>query len=210
MFIILSYNTLIHQVPTTRKAIAITFDDGPNPVYTPQVMEIFRKAQGKATFFMIGSQIEKHPEVVCAVHAEGHEIGNHSFTHPALTKLQRLEVKGELVQTEALIEQLTGVKPRAFRPPYFDRNEMVGSVSEELRYHMIGAMNTETNDWALPGVAHILEKTRSEVKPGNILIFHDGFDDRSQTIEALSILVPELIADGYELITISDLISSAR
>ncbi|GIO40007.1 hypothetical protein J41TS12_48680 [Paenibacillus antibioticophila] len=205
----LPYNTLIHQVPTRRRAVAVTFDDGPNPVYTPEVMEIFRKAQAKATFFMIGSQMEQHPEVVRAVHAEGHEIGNHSFTHPSLAGLQKLEAKDELVRTEVLIEQLTGVKPKVFRPPYFAQNEMVGSVSEDMKYYMIGALNLEANDWEMPGVEHILEKTRSAVKPGGILIFHDGFDDRSQTIKAVSILVSELIADGYELITVSELISSS-
>lgn len=206
----LPYNTLIHHVPTSRKAVAITFDDGPNPIYTPQVMEIFRKAQGKATFFMIGSQMELHPEVVRAAYAEGHEIGNHSFTHPFMTKLQQIEAKDELVRTEVLIERLTGAKPVVFRPPYFDQNEIVGSISEDMKYHMIGALNSGTNDWEMPGVEHILETTRSEIKPGSILIFHDGFDDRSQTIGALSILVPELITDGYELVTVSDLISSAR
>lgn len=202
-------NTLIHQVPTRRKAIAVTFDDGPNPLYTPQVLEIFRSARAKATFFMIGCQMELHPEVVKAAYAEGHEIANHSFTHPFMTELHKLEARDELVQTDELIQRLTGDKPKVFRPPYFDQNDMVLNLSVSLGYHMIGALNSEATDWEMPGVGHILDKTREQVKPGSILLFHDGFDDRSQTIEAVSILVPELTAQGYELVTVSELISSA-
>ncbi|WP_435923571.1 polysaccharide deacetylase family protein [Paenibacillus sp. DYY-L-2] len=199
-------SNIIQELSIKRKAVAFTFDDGPNPVYTPQLLEIFREAGGKATFFMIGTQMEQYPEVVKEVHEAGHEIGNHTYTHPALTELHKAECKEELVRTERLIEQITGSRPQVFRPPYFAYNEQVASVVGEFGYKAIGAVNGEATDWEMPGVKHIVDKTREQVRPGSILIFHDGFDDRSQTVEAVRILVEELTADGYELLTASELL----
>ncbi|GIP52647.1 MULTISPECIES: polysaccharide deacetylase family protein [Paenibacillus] len=199
---------IINEVPIKRKAVAFTFDDGPNPVYTPQVLDIFREAGAKATFFMIGSQMELSPELVREAHEQGHEIGNHTYTHPSLPELLKQECREELIQTEKLIEKLTGVAPKVFRPPYFAYNELVAEVVEELGYKAIGALNGAATDWEMPGVRHIVDKSREQVRPGSILIFHDGYDDRSQSVEAVRILVSELTAEGYELVTVSELLQS--
>jgi peptidoglycan-N-acetylglucosamine deacetylase len=200
---------MINEVPTSQKVVAITFDDGPNPTYTPQVLEIFSEAKGKATFFMIGEQMKNHPEVVKHVAADGHEIGNHTFTHPKLSQLSSAEGMEEIERTEMLIEDLTGQKPVLFRPPYLDYNQETVSLLHQKGYPMIGALNLEAQDWEQPGVEHILGKSRDVVKNGSILIFHDGYGDRSQTIEALSILVSELTAQGYQLVTVSELLDLA-
>ena len=200
---------MINEVPTSRKAVAITFDDGPNPLYTPQLLEIFSEAVGKATFFMIGDQMKKYPEVVKQVAALGHEIGNHTFTHPKLSLLSTSECLEEIEQNEKLIEELAGRKPIVFRPPYLDYNQDTVSLLELKGYPMIGALNLEAHDWEQPGVMHILEKSREGIKNGSILIFHDGYGDRSQTIEAVRKLVSELTLQGYQLVTVSELLELA-
>lgn len=198
---------VIAEVPVREKAVAFTFDDGPNPVHTPQILEIFREVNGKATFFMIGTQMEKSMETARSVHAQGHEIGNHTYSHPSLPELSPEECRRELKLTEELIARVTGAKPRVYRPPYIATNEQVAAITAgEFGYPAIGAVNGAAMDWEMPGVRHIVDKTREQVRPGSILLFHDGFDDRSQTVEAVRILAAELIAEGYRLVTVSELL----
>jgi len=206
----LSMNNLgiINEVKTDCKAIAFTFDDGPNPLYTKQLLEIFQQVSGKATFFMIGEQMEKHPEVVAEVYEQNHEIGNHTFTHPGLTKLSGEECYLELEKTEKLITQLTGKKPVLFRPPYIDYNEETKKIVDRFQYKTIGALNGDALDWEQPGVEFIVKKTKGHIRNGSILIFHDGFGDRSQSIEAVRLLVAELVEEGYQLVTVSELLSN--
>jgi len=199
-----------HYVPTRHKVVAFTFDDGPNPTYTPQLLDIFREAGGKATFYMIGEQIEKEPEVAALVHAQGHEIGNHTYTHPYLTRLSSEEVVNELRQTEALIRGIIGRKPTTLRTPYFDVNEEVLSIIEGEGYLLAaGAANGSAEDWSMPGVEHIVRETRESIRDGAILIFHDGFGDRSQSVEAVRILAKELTENGYRLVTVDELLTLA-
>ncbi|RIW37357.1 polysaccharide deacetylase family protein [Bacillus salacetis] len=201
---------IIQNVITRKKAIAITFDDGPNPVYTPQVLEIFKKANGKATFFMIGEQMQNSPDLVKAVTGLGHEIGNHTYTHPKLTEINCEKASWEIDETSKLIERLTGQSPVLFRPPYLDYDKETSRLLNEKGFPMmIGAANMEASDWERPGVDFILEKTRSVVGNGSILLFHDGYGNRSQTIEAVRILIDELTRQGFELLTVSELLSSA-
>ena len=201
---------IINQVQTDQKVIAITFDDGPNPYYTPQILEIFQKVSGKATFYMIGQQMNEQPAIVEAVVEQLHEIGNHTYSHPKLTELNQDNASKELNQTDMFIREMTGESPATFRPPYLDFNERVASLTEKLDYKVIGALNLDAQDWEQPGVDHILETTRKHIKNGSILIFHDGFGDRSQTIEAVRILVNELHTQGYRLVTVSELLRLAK
>ncbi|MDN3017115.1 polysaccharide deacetylase family protein [Paenibacillus sp. BSR1-1] len=198
---------MINEVPASNKVVAITFDDGPNPIYTPQVLEIFSEASGKATFFMIGEQMGKFPEVVKKVAAQGHEIGNHTYTHPYLSQLTQEECLEEIERNESLVEELVGRTPVVFRSPYLDYNHETLSLLERKSYPMIGALNLEAQDWEQPGVDHILAKTRDCVRNGSILLFHDGYGDRSQTIEAVRILVAELSSQGYQFVTVSSLLN---
>lgn len=201
---------IIDRLVIQEKAVAFTFDDGPHPLYTPQVLDIFAKCQGKATFFMIGRQMEQSLSTASAVHAQGHEIGNHTYSHPSLPEITAEECRKELRRTEALILQVTGRKPAVFRPPYVAFNEQVAAISSgEFGYPAIGAVNGAATDWEMPGVEHIVDKTRETIAPGSILLFHDGFGDRSQTIEAVRILTEELTAEGYRLVTVSELLQLA-
>jgi peptidoglycan-N-acetylglucosamine deacetylase len=201
---------MINEIHTSKRVVAITFDDGPNSAYTPQILDIFSKAKGKATFFMIGEQMINHPEVVKQVVDQGHEIGNHTFTHPKLSQLSIEDCREEIDQTEKLIEEMTGQRPVVFRPPYLDYNQDTVSIVQQKGYSMIGALNLEAQDWEQPGVEHIFEKSREVVKNGSILIFHDGFGDRSQTIEAVRKLVSELKAQNYHLVTVSELLKRSE
>ncbi|MFC5451813.1 polysaccharide deacetylase family protein [Paenibacillus aestuarii] len=197
---------IIHQLTISQKAVAFTFDDGPNPLYTPQVLDIFKDARGKATFYMIGEQIEKYPDIAKSVHTEGHEIGNHTYSHPYLTKLSEEERMDELLRTQKLIKAITGAESRTFRPPYLDCNEQVERAAASFGYPVIGAVNGEARDWEQPGVQHIIDVTLKTLQPGSILLFHDGYGDRSQTIAAVSMLVQKLSAEGYELVSVSELL----
>lgn len=201
---------LVEQESVQEKVVAFTFDDGPHPVYTHQVLEIFRRAGGRATFFMIGKEMEAHPEIAAKVRREGHEIANHTYTHPDLTKLTLEEAGGELQRAENLVQEVTGQPARCFRPPYFGVNDDILSLAAERGYRTIGAVNGDARDWDNPGVEHILEHTRSVVKPGSVLIFHDGYGDRSQTVEAVRVLVDEMVAEGYRLVTVSELLEIAE
>ena len=198
--------SIIEQVTVQEKVVAFTFDDGPHPVYTPQVLDIFRRAGGHATFFMIGEEMEAHPDIAAEVHREGHEIANHTYTHPNLTELTLEEAGEELRRAEQLVQKVTGGSARSFRPPYFGVNDDILALAAERGYRTIGAANGAARDWDNPGTEHIVEHSRSAVKPGSVLIFHDGYGDRSQTVEAVRVLVEELTADGYRLVTVSELL----
>lgn len=200
---------MLHQVPTTAQVVAFTFDDGPNPVYTPQLLDIFRGVGGKATFFMIGQQMDANPATATAVHVDGHELGNHTLTHPRLTQLAPDARRAELVETDERIRSITGAPVRTFRPPFLDVNDAILALAAELGYWSIGAVNLGTRDWEQPGVDHILEMTRESIGSGSILVFHDGFGDRLQSIEAVRILVAELAAQDYRFVTVSELLALA-
>jgi peptidoglycan/xylan/chitin deacetylase (PgdA/CDA1 family) len=197
---------LIDQVKTDHKVVAFTFDDGPNPIYTPQVLDIFKEVSGRATFYMIGEHMLKYPHIVTAVVEQQHEIGNHTFSHPFLTQLSAEECLKELKQSDDLIGEMTGSKPATFRPPYIDYNDETEAVVDLFGYSAISALNMDATDWEQPGIDHIVTKTRNHIRNGSILLFHDGYKNRSQTIEAVRVLVKELSAQGYRFVTVSELL----
>ncbi|RKP52925.1 hypothetical protein D7Z26_14320 [Cohnella endophytica] len=200
---------IYNEVKTEDKLLAITFDDGPNPEWTPLFLEVFRKHGAKATFYVLGTNMEQYPDLAKRIYEEGHELGNHSYSHPHLPELGREEQFEELLRAEKLIVEAIGTKPNTFRPPFLDVSDDLLSVAEQFGYPIIHALNTDSRDWETPGVEYILESSRAGVRKGAILLFHDGFGDRSQSLEAISILVPELIEQGYSLVTVSELLGIA-
>lgn len=197
--------SLVHKVPTREKAVAFTFDDGPHPLYTEQLLEIFSGVNGKATFFMIGQEMDAFEAIAAKVHMAGHEIANHTYTHPDLTQLTLEEARTELQRADERIRRLTGKPVANFRPPFFGVNDDVFQLAEEFGYRPIGTVNGEAKDWEQPGVDYILDHTRPAIENGSILIFHDGYGERAQTIEAVRVLVQELAAEGYRFLTVSEL-----
>jgi len=160
---------------------------------------------------MIGQEMDAFEELAKEVHAAGHEIGNHTYSHPDLTLLTQGEARGEIKQASERIRRVTGRHPSSFRPPYFAVNEDVFSLAAEFGYDVIGCVNGEAKDWEQPqpGVEYILEQTRATVDNGSIFLFHDGYGDRTQTVEAVRVLVAELADQGYRFVTIRELMELA-
>lgn len=200
---------LIEKVPTKNKVVAFTFDDGPDVQFTRQILNIFRKVDGKATFFMVGEQIDANEEIAREVHEAGHEIGNHTYSHPDLTTLSLEKATMELQRMDTRIRELTGMSPSCFRPPFFQINPSLAELAKGAGYAMISACNTGARDWEQPqpSVDYMVAQTKEVTEAGSVFIFHDGYGDRTNTVETVSILVNALHAEGYRFVTISELIS---
>ena len=218
----LSYH--IDQIGAAKKKLAVTFDDGPDPTWTPKILDILKEKNVPATFFVIGLSANKWPQFLRREYAEGHDIGNHTYTHPDWENpnLSNTQIRWELNLTERLIESVVGAKPLMFRPPYgIDHQpEFAEEVShlptaQEMGYLIIG-QKVDPHDWSQlrPGVplpaATIVENALREAPEGNILLLHDGGGDRSQTVLALPQLIDALRAEGYEFVPVSDLIRKTR
>lgn len=203
----MSNSVIYNEVATTDKLIAITFDDGPHPEWTPILLDLFREHGAHGTFFVIGSNLERHPGLAKRIHEEGHELGNHTYSHPNLAEVDREKQREELSSTDRLILDATGSSPKTFRPPYLSVNDDLLATASEFGYPIIHAANLDSRDWdAEVSAEHILTTSRAQVREGSILIYHDGFGDRSPTVAALTTLIPELIAQGYRLVTVSELL----
>ena len=163
----------------------LTFDDGPDPKYTPQILDILKTAGVKATFFLVGSRAELYPDLVRRIVREGHEVGNHTYTHPNVGLIADSQVKVELNATQRLIEAICGRSTTLFRPPYnADSNPNKAEeiqpllIAQDLGY-WIALEDVDTEDWSRPGVAAILERVRNgRVEGGNIVLMHDAGGNR--------------------------------
>jgi peptidoglycan-N-acetylglucosamine deacetylase len=216
----LSYN--IDQIGTARMKIAISFDDGPDPQWTPKILDILKEKNVPAAFFVIGNVANQHPDILKREYAEGHEIGNHTFTHPKFDEISHTELRWQLNLTERLIESTLGVKSILFRPPYgIDHQpeyaEEVAQLplAQDMGYLIVG-QRIDPHDWRMPDGKHqvpakeIVDGVLREANSGNIILFHDGGADRSQTVVALPQVIDALRAQGYQFVSVSDLIGKTR
>ncbi len=193
------------------KQIALTFDDGPDPVFTPMILDTLRSRGVHATFFIIGENAEVHPDLLRRTFREGHEIGNHTFTHPNLALVGKSVTRVELNATERLIEAVLNRRTALLRPPYFGdaepttADELVPiSVAQTLGYITVG-LHIDPDDWARPGVDSIIARTLKQLDRGNVVLLHDSGGDRYQTVAALGPLIDSIKARGYSLVTVSEL-----
>ena len=207
-----SYPTLFRIGASQQDAVALTFDDGPDPEWTPAILDILKARGVKATFFVVGSEAERHPELVRRIVAEGHEIGNHTFTHPNLAEAPAALIKLELNATERLIESLTGRSTTLFRPPYNAdsrptslRELLPIEIAQSLGY-MTVLENVDPRDWQKPKKDQLVERVKAELPRGNIILLHDGGGDRSATVAALPAILDYLKERGNRVVLISDLI----
>ncbi len=198
--------------------LALTFDDGPDPRWTPAILDILKQEQVPATFFIIGKNGQANPELVRRIVNEGHELGNHTFTHPNLGEVPLKLTELELNATQRLIESETGRSSVLFRPPYFgdaeaDKPQEVepAILAQQLGYVMVG-LRIDPNDWQLPVTAdQIIERTISRAEDSNpetrgeVILLHDSGGDRSATVEALPRLIHELKARGFRFVPVSEL-----
>ncbi len=213
-----SAHYVIHQFGGDHpKDIALTFDDGPDPQWTPQILDILKAKHVHATFFVIGGNAEANPGLVQRILAEGHQLGNHTYTHPNLAITPPEVVALELNATQRLVEALTGRSLRLFRPPYLgdaeptDDDELAPVLqAQKMGYTTIGE-HVDPVDWARPGAGKIVSDTLKQVadpnkQPANVVLLHDAGGDRSQTVAALPIIIDRLRAKGYNFVVVSDLI----
>ena len=203
--------------------IALTFDDGPDPRWTPTILDILRQENVPATFFIVGKNGEAYPDLIRRIANEGHEIGNHTFTHPNLGEVPVSITKLELTATQRLIESLTGRSTVLFRPPYFgdaeaDKPQEVepAFVAQQLGYIMVG-VRIDPDDWQLPVNADdVVTRTVTramDTNPdtrGQVVLLHDSGGDRSATIAALPRLIHELKQRGFKFVAVSDLAGLSR
>ena len=200
------------RLNTDQKVVALTYDDGPNPPYTERLLDVLAKHNVKATFFMIGNRIERHPETVHRVIAEGHQIGNHSYSHPLLGFLPPTYVQREIERTDQLLRQFGIVGEIVFRAPILTRFLPVAYVlAKGDRSHI--SCNVWSWDWTTQNphkiTETVLKKTLSSTGAGSIIVLHDGKAenknaDRSGTIEATDRIITALKRDGYRFVRLAD------
>ncbi len=199
---------VVRKATTNEKVVAITFDDGPHPRFTPKILDILKENDAKATFFVLGKHAEWYSKALVQVKEEGHEIGNHSYSHMDIKKTSEEVIKFEIEKTQEVIFKLTGNKPSLFRPPFGFYNEKLLNILKESDLKAI--LWTETQDpldWNHPGVDKIVKKVLSNAQSGDIILLHDYAEGECEAIDALKIILPELKKRGYRFVTISELLN---
>jgi peptidoglycan-N-acetylglucosamine deacetylase len=199
--------TVVHRVPTNEKVVALTFDDGPHPTFTPEILSALRKHHVKATFFMIGQRMEQYPDIVKDVIADGNAIGNHTFTHPKNIEADsRAQVVRELNGCESVIEKMTGKPTHIFRPPKGLVDGTVVTTAEEEGYQTIlWTVSADHHDAPTPQLmaARVLKR----IRPGAIILAHDGtFPSRTKDVAATPLIIEELQKRGYRFVTVPELL----
>jgi len=186
--------------------IALTFDDGPDEVYTKEILDILDEYNVNATFFVIGKNAEKHPELLLKEVSEGHEVGNHTYSHPHLKTQSDASLLTELRAADKVIFDASGVNPTLFRPPEGKCGKCVMTAVKEMGYTII-LWSVDTRDWECRPVNEIVRNVKKNVKPGSIILFHDYVAGKSSTPEALKVIIPDLLEQGYTFVTITELIN---
>lgn len=185
--------------------IALTFDDGPNPIYTPQVLAILQADKIEATFFDVGYLVKDFPNIVRQEFLQGHSIGNHSWSHPQLTRLSTAGIASQLASASNAIQAVTGTRPTIFRPPYGSFNRLVFAQAFQQNLTTI-LWNDEARDWSIPGVNVIVYRILNLARDGGIILLHDGGGFRYQTVAALPIIITTLQQRGFRFVTIPQLL----
>ncbi len=196
-------NITFNSVHVAGPYIAMTFDDGPSATLTPKLLDLLAAHHIKATFFVIGENVAEHPEIVERAAREGHEIANHSWSHPNFGKMSDEGVRRQLSRTDDAIKNATGVRPTLLRPPY-------GSITarqkrwihDEFGYQII-LWDVDPYDWKRPGPSVVCNRILKETRPGSIVLSHDI---HSGTIEAMPSTFDQLQAKGFKFVTVSELI----
>jgi len=214
----------IEQLGAQRKQIVLSFDDGPDPRYTPEILDVLRSRGVPATFFVTGLSANAHPDLVQREYQEGHELGNHSYTHPHFDRISHAQLLVELNLTARLFESLIGARTLLFRPPYgIDHQPETAEevellpVPQSLGYVIVGA-RIDPHDWGESGggpppapeeiARRVLEAAQRGA--GNIVLLHDGGGDRSATVKALPAIVDGLKAEGFAIVPVSSLLGQSR
>lgn len=201
---------LVEHGGRDRPLIALTFDDGPLPPYTEQVLDVLEHHRVPATFFCVGAAVAGHPDLVRRMVGSGHTVGNHTWSHPFLPELSQLELAEQLARTVEAIDAATGAgPPTLFRPPYGSRTPKVLGWLAELPLATV-LWDVYPFDWTMPGASVIAEQVVTQAANGSIVLLHDGGGDRSQTVAALPRIIDGLRGQGYEFVTADVLVGNVR
>lgn len=182
-----------------KKKIALTFDDGPHPQYTPEMLSVLKERNVKATFFLLGEEVEKYPEIVKQLQEEGHVVGNHSYKHEQLSKLTMEQACKQVNRTNDLIYDITGVYPSYLRPPFGDWHEKL-----DCEVNMVEVLwDVDTLDWSSKNHASIVQKVINNVKENDIILMHDGYET---SVTAAREIIDTLQKQGYEFVTVDEIL----
>jgi peptidoglycan/xylan/chitin deacetylase (PgdA/CDA1 family)/glycosyltransferase involved in cell wall biosynthesis len=197
-----------HRLP--ERTIALTFDDGPDPVWTPRILDVLEEHDAHATFFVVGTQVTRHPELVRRMAVEKHEVGLHTFTHPNLTQVAPWRRRLEYSQTQMAIARAAGIKSALLRFPYSSRASAIDDanwplVKEAGRLGYLVVVNdTDSQDWARPGAPQVVRNATPPSTGPAVILFHDAGGDRAQTVAALRTFIPQMKALGYRFTTVTE------
>jgi cellulose synthase/poly-beta-1,6-N-acetylglucosamine synthase-like glycosyltransferase/peptidoglycan/xylan/chitin deacetylase (PgdA/CDA1 family) len=200
----------VRSVRPKARTIAITFDDGPDPVWTPKVLDLLKAQHVRATFFVVGTQVAAHPDLARRIVAEGHQIGVHTFTHANLSTVPGWRRSLELRQSQLILAGATGISTPLLRPPYSSEPDALtnadwSSIKEARDAGYLTVLNTQdSDDWRRPGTARVIANSTPRGTAGQVLLMHDAGGDRSQTLAALQKLIPSLKARGFHFATVSE------
>ncbi|MBX9742414.1 MAG: polysaccharide deacetylase family protein [Chthoniobacterales bacterium] len=192
------------SIPVDGPYLALAFDDGPSATLTLKLLDLLKAKGVKVTFFVIGENAASHPEILARAVAEGHEIGNHTWDHPQLTKLSDVRIQEEVNKTSEVILQATGKKPLLLRPPYGAINARVSHLVVDEDGMKMVLWSVDPMDWKRPGSAVVAQRLIAGAKPGAIMLAHDIHPG---TIEAIPTVIDALLAKGYHFVTVSELIA---
>ena len=200
------------KIADGKKLVALTFDDGPYPPFTQELIAVLKEKQVKATFFVVGNNASKYPEVVRDVATQGHEVALHAGEHKDFLKLNSSELAGNIASGKKVLEELTGKPVKYMRPPHGFRDWAV--MEEATRAGLkISNWSVIPRDWTNPGAKEIADRVCKDVFPGAIVLLHDGdapaqIASREQTVQATALIIDELRQQGYEFVTIDELLKS--
>ena len=196
----------VRSVPVPVKAAALTFDDGPSPRWTPEILRLLEEYGAKATFFVVGLELVRHPEIVRAEARAGMEIGNHGFRHLVLVGLDPTAIEAEVRPVEQEITAITGDRPTLYRLPRGRGDATALRTLADMGYTIV-YWSVDTKDYQdRRSAAAIAQQVEREIRPGSIVILHDGGGDQAHTVAALRLLLPVLRREGYRLVTVSQLL----
>ncbi|MET9894214.1 polysaccharide deacetylase family protein [Streptomyces sp. NPDC006465] len=195
--------TLVRHEPFLRmsgrgRSMVLTFDDGPDPRYTPDILRTLREYDVRAMFFVCGGMAADNKHLLSEMADDGHLVGNHTWSHPLLTTLSRSAIRSEIERTCEVIEDACGEPPAWFRAPYGAWNRATFQIGAELGMEPLG-WTVDTLDWTTPGTRSIVGRVKSEAAPGVVVLSHDAGGDRSQSVRALRDYLPHLLDDGYHI-----------
>lgn len=200
---------MLRGVPIAEKVVALTFDDGPSPVYTPKVLRLLKENRAHATFFVLGQEALRHPDLLKREVREGQEVGLHGMHHLTLYGRSTAEVENEVREAEDAVTGILGQRPVLYRLPQGKGDRTAREVLGNRGYLII-QWSVDPRDYLLPDPGTMTESVLRQVKPGTIMIFHDGGGPRSRTVTAVSEILPKLRAEGYTVTTVSDLLRRAH